>query len=274
MLEILTYGFMQRAFLTGICISVACSMLGVFLILRRYALIGDGMAHIAFGGIALGRLFGLVPLISALVFALIGALGITRLREEAKLHGDTSIGIISHASLGIGIFVLSISRGFNVDILSFLFGSILSISSAEMLTSMILAVLVIAVIVRFYRELFALTFDEESAKAAGVRVNWMNLLLVTLTAVTVVLSMNVVGLLLASALIVLPGASALQVGGSFKRTILVAAIIAASSVVAGILCSYYLDVAASGSIVLVNVLIFLACAAFRRYQRVLTPNRV
>jgi len=272
--EILAYGFMQKAFVTGIVIAVACSLLGVFLILRRYSLIGDGLAHISFGGVACGLLFNIMPFYGALIFAVIGSLGILNLKEKARLHGDTAIGIISHASLGIGVFIVSIAHGFNVDVLSYLFGSILAIKAAEVASSVLLAAAVILTILLFYHDLLSLTFDEESARTAGVRVDMLNTLLITLTAVTIVSSMNVVGLMLASSMIILPAATALQLGQSFKKTLVLSAALAALSVTAGLYLSYEHDWAASGTIVLTNTLIFLTVLLSKSIRAHVMARRV
>jgi zinc transport system permease protein len=264
MLEILQYGFMQKAFITGIVIAIACSLLGTFLVLRKYALIGDGLAHIAFGGVAAGILVHVLPFIGAIVFGIIGSLAILKIKEKAFLHGDTAIGIISHASLGLAIFIVSIARGFNVDLLSYLFGSILSIRTSDMILSICLAVVVIGFILLYYNDLFYLTFDEQSAMTSGIRVGFLNTALIVLTALTIVSSMNVVGLLLASSLIVIPAAAALQLGTSFKKTFLFAALFAVFSVIIGLLIAYYFDFAVSGTVVLLNVLIFLALLLGKR----------
>jgi zinc transport system permease protein len=248
---------MQNALITGIVTAIACSLLGVFLVLRKYALIGDGLAHISLGGVASGLLFGISPLVGALMFSLIGSLGILKIKEKANLYGDSAIGIISHAGLGIGIFILSIARGFNVDLLSYLFGSILAIRLSEMYFSIALAGLVIGIIILFYNELFAITFDESSAKTLGIRINFLNALLIMLTAITVVSSMKVVGLLLVSALIIFPASSALQLGLGFKRTLLASTLIGIITVVGGMLIAYAFDFAVSGTIVLLNLLLFL-----------------
>jgi zinc transport system permease protein len=258
MLELLQYGFMQKALLTGVVIAIACSLLGVFLVLRRYALIGDGLAHVAFGGVASGILFGIAPFLSALLFSLIGSIGILRIKEKASVHGDSAIGIVSHASLGIGIFILSIANGFNVDILSYLFGSILAIKTSEVMLSVALAALVIGLIVVFYNELFASTFDENAAKTFGIRTGFLNTMLIMLTAITVVSSMRVVGLMLASSLIILPASTALQFRLSFKKTLFISALIGVLTVVLGLFISYAFDFAVSGTIVLVNAALFLA----------------
>lgn len=262
--EILRYGFMQKAFVTGIVVAIACSILGIFLILRRQALIGDGLAHISFGGIASAMLFNVLPILGALVFAVIGALGILKITEKADLHGDTAIGIVSHASLGIGIFIASIASGFNVDLMSYLFGSILSIKMADMVLSILLALVVIFVIFLFYRDILYLTFDEESARTSGVKVSFISSLLVILTAVTIVSSMRVVGLLLASSLLIIPAASALQFNLSFKKSMFIAVIIAVFSVVLGLIIAYEYDFAVSGTIVLLNTVMFLVILIIKK----------
>jgi len=248
---------MQKAFITGIFVAIACALLGTFLVLRRYALIGDGIAHISFGGVATGLLFNITPFFGALIFALIGSLGILKLKDKALINGDSAIGIISHASLGIGIFIASIAQGFNVDILSYLFGSILAIKTTELLMSVILAVIVIVIILLFYNDLFYITFNEESAKTSGIKVNLLNTLLIVLTAITIVTSMRVVGLMLASALIILPAVSALQFNTSFKKTLIIASVIASSTVCLGLILSYAYDFATSGTIVIINAGVFL-----------------
>jgi len=265
-LEILQYSFMQKALVTSIAISIACSILGVFLILKKYSLIGDGLAHISFGGIALGMFARVSPYITALLFGVIGALGIMKLKEKARLFGDTAIGIVSYASLGFGIFLASLAQGFNVNILSYLFGNILAISTSEMIVSIALAILVIILIFLFYSDLFALSFDEESARTSGVKVNFLNSMLIIMTAVTIVASMRVVGLLLASAMILLPAASAFQISKSFKGTIIISAVIAIISVIAGLFLSYTFDFATSGTIVLLNFLIFILFFSFKRIK--------
>jgi len=266
MIEMLTYAFMQKALITGILIATACSILGTFLILKKFSLIGDGLSHISFGGIATGLLFNITPFISALIFALIGSVGILKLKEKSKLHGDTSIGIISYASLGIGIFIISIARGFNVDILSYLFGSILAIKETELILSTMLAIIVILFIIIYNKDLLYVSFDEESAKVSGINVNFLNTMLVVLTAITIVSSMNVVGLMLASALIIIPPAAALQLKMSFRKTIILAALIGIVSVITGLTAAYYYDFAASGTIVIISTLIFLILLTFSKIQ--------
>ncbi len=257
MIEFLQYAFMQKNLVTGIVIGIACSLLGVFLVLRKLALIGDGIAHIAFGGVASGLLFNLTPFVGALIFSILGALGILKVKEKAHLHGDSAIGIVSHASLGIGIFILSVANGFNVDILSYLFGSILAIKQSEMYLSIALAATVIGVILAYYNDLFAITFDENTANTLGIKTRFLNGLIIVLTAITIVSSMRVVGLMLASALIILPASTALQINLNFKKTLFASALISTISIITGLYLAYQFDFAVSGTIILLNVLFFL-----------------
>jgi zinc transport system permease protein len=264
MLEMLSYQFMQKAFISGIFVAIACALLGTFLVLRRYALIGDGIAHISFGGVATGLLFNITPFIGALIFALIGSLSILKLKNKAIVRADSAIGIISHASLGIGIFIASIASGFNVDILSYLFGSILSIKTSEMIMSIVLAAIVSIIIMLFYNELFYTTFNEESAKTSGLRTEAFSTLLIILTAITIVMSMRIVGLMLASSLIIIPATTALQLRLSFKKTLLLATAISVGTVCVGLAAAYTYDFAASGTIVLLNAVVFLIVLLLRR----------
>lgn len=262
MIEVFAFGFVQRAFLAGIAVAVACAFLGTFLMLRRLSLIGDGLAHIAFGGIALGLLFRLNPFFSALVFSLIGAFAIAKLRT--RLYTDTAIAIISHASLGIGIFVISIARSFNADILSYLFGSILTVTVFEVIEAIIIAAVVVLVIVFLYQDLFSISFDESTAKTQGLNVEFLNIVLVGLTALTVVLAMKLVGLLLAAALLTLPAATSLQISKSFRSALSLSVVFAVGAVIVGLILSIVLNTAPAGTIILVNFFVFLVVIIIKK----------
>src|SRR5512137_2389764 len=232
--EILSYGFIQRALIAGSLIAVLCSVLGVFLVLRRLSLIGDGLAHVTFGGVAVALLLRVTPplvTLAAIPLVLAASLGILRLADRARIYGDTAIGIASAAGIAGGILIASVAGGFNVDLFSYLFGNILAVSPVELALCAGLFLVVLAVVIAFYPQLFALTFDEELARTAGVRTERLNALLVLLTAVAVVLAMKVVGILLVSALLILPAATALQLARGFRTTLLAAALTAAASVV-------------------------------------------
>ena len=263
MLEILHYSFMQRALLGGILIAILCSAIGVFLVLRRMALLGDGLAHISFGGIAAGMFFKVYPLLSALVFSVLAALGIQKLKQM-KVYSDSAIAILFSFGLALGVVLVSLSHGFNTDLMSYLFGSILAVSETDILLILCVGLTTLAALALFYKELFYITFDEESARASGVPVERLNTMLLVLTAVAVVLSMQVVGILLVSSFIVIPASIALPLCRSFRQSIIASVLTSVASVVAGLFLAYYFDLAAGGAIVLVLVAAFTAMLAYRR----------
>jgi len=258
MQALFAYGFLQRALLAGVLIAVACAVLGVFLILRKDAMIGHGLSHIAFAGVALGLFLHVLPLAAALVVAVAAAIGIVKLKGRAGLHGDTAIGIFSSLGLAVGILLASLSRNFNVELMSYLFGDVLAIEPLEVWLSIGLAAAVLFTVWLNYEKLLFMTFDRESARAAGIKVGRLDTLLMALTAVTIVLGMKVAGILLVAALIVLPAAAGLQVAASFRTAVRAAAAVAVAAVAGGLGLSLALDIPASGAIV---ILCFLAFAA-------------
>ncbi|MBM3310980.1 MAG: metal ABC transporter permease [Candidatus Aminicenantes bacterium] len=250
------YAFLQRALAAGTLIAAACAVLGVFLVLRKDAMIGHGLSHIAFAGVALGLLVRGLPLVVALVFSVAAAWVLARLKSKAGLHGDTAIAVLSSGGLALGIVLASVARTYNAGLLAYLFGEILAISKGEVLLAVGLAGTVMAVVWALYPQLVFLTFDRESARASGLAVDRLDAVLSVLVAVTVVLGMRVVGLLLVSALVVIPAAAALQVAPSFRRALVLAAGLAVLAVVVGLALAYLLDLPASGSIVLVSLAFF------------------
>jgi len=253
---LLSYGFLQRALFAGIFIAVACAMLGVFLILRRDAMIGHGLAHIAFAGIAIGLFLHVMPLSAALIVAVLGAVGILKLKEKAGLYGDTAIAILSSVGFAVGVLVVTLAQRFNVDLFSYLFGDILAIDVSEVIFAIGLATIVLIVVRLNYHRFLYLTFDRESAKASGIAVDRLEMLMAVLTAITVVLGMKIVGILLVSALLVIPTAAGLQLATSFKQAIVISCGVAVASVVTGLFAAFFFNFPASGSIVLVSFLFF------------------
>ncbi|MRR08369.1 MAG: metal ABC transporter permease [Deltaproteobacteria bacterium] len=262
------HSFIQRAVLAGCFIAALCSTLGTFLVLRRLSLIGDGLAHVTFGGVAVGLLFQAYPFYVAVPIVMASALGILKLIDKARLYGDAAIGIISSLGIAGGILIASMAGGFNVDLFSYLFGNILAISSAEVWTSVVLCLCLIAAITLFFHELVAITFDEESARASGINAGRINKVLVLLTALTVVLAMKVVGIMLVSSLLIIPPVTALQFGRGFKATIIISCLTGIVSVITGIVVSFILDLPSGATIVLVNFLLFIlsftAARVFRK----------
>ena len=272
LLEILSYGFIQRALLAGSLIAVLCSVLGVFLVLRRMSLIGDGLAHVTFGSTAIAlafKLYSAASLLVSLPIVLLASLGILKLTEKARLSGDTAIGIVSSLGISVGIILASVGGGYNVDLLSYLFGNILSITNEEVWIAAGLFCVVMVLLALFFNELFAITFSEELAKVSGIRTNTINAVLVLLTALSVVLAMKLVGIMLISSLLILPAASALQLARSFKGCVALAALQGCCSVVIGIFISFLTNLPTSATVVMINLALF-GCSFVAR--RLLSPG--
>jgi len=267
MFHFLSYAFIQRAYLAGSFIAALCAMLGLFLVLRRLSLIGDGLAHVSFGAIALGLFFGFYPFYVAVPVALIASYFILKLTEKAKMYGDAAIGIVSSVGIAGGVILAGLSKGFNVDLFSYLFGNILAISGREVYLSLALSLAVLLVILVFYNDLFSATFDQEYAKLTGVKTDRINLLLTSLTAVTVVLAIKVVGIMLVSALLILPAVTALQLAKGFKFAMFLSVLAAVLSVIAGITVSFFMDLPAGAAIVMCNVLFFSAALLSKKLVR-------
>lgn len=252
----LHYAFLQRALAAGLGVALACAVLGVFLLLRKDAMIGHGLSHIAFAGVALGLLTDQWPMAMALAVSVAGSLGVMKLKESAGVHGDTAIAILSSLGLAVGVILASVSGRFNVALLGYLFGDILAISPAEVGMSIALAAAVLAAVRIYYHRFMYMTFDRDAALAAGLPVRRLDALIAVLTALTIVLGMRIAGILLVAALLVIPAAAGLQTASRFKGAVMGSAVVGIASVVIGLGASYILDWPASGAIVVSAFLIF------------------
>ena len=257
MLEMLEMEFMQRAWLAGLIMAVICPLIGSFLVLRRQSLIGDGLGHIAFAGVAGGALWGASPVLSAAAATILGALAIEKVRTKLSDAADMVLAIFFYSGMGLAVIFTGLNKdgGFNLG--SILFGSLMMVSSKDLLIVAALGLCTVLFVVLFYRPLQYLTFDEKSAKVAGLPVERLNLLLALLTALTVALSMRIVGLLLVSAMMVIPVACALQTARSFRGTIMQSMLYGLVTVFLGLTISYYVNLAPGGTIVLTGTLFFL-----------------
>lgn len=255
-LEILSFGFMQRALIAGIAIALLCSVVGLFLVLRRYSLFGDAVAHSSFGGIAAGLLLGIYPLWTAYAVSLISALVITRIKQSFQISGEASVAILLSSGIAAGLVMISLSGGFTIDIFSFLFGSILLVSTNDTILILALTGIILVIILLLYRQLVYSTFNEEQAKVSGIQVEKINYLIIFIAGITVVTSIQLVGILLISALFVIPNVTAIMYGKGFKHTAILSIIFSVSSVVGGILLSYIFDITPAGTIVLLSTAIF------------------
>jgi len=272
--EMFSYVFIQRALLAGLLIGVLCAVLGVFLVLRRLSLIGDGLAHITFGSVALALFAGLqgaAMLLVSLPVVVLASLGILKLAGKARLGGDAAIGIVSSVGVSLGVMLAVMGRGYGVDLFSYLFGSILAISQAELFVAAGLFVTVLALLWLYYNDLVALTFNEELAAISGIKVHFLNGLLAALTALTVVLAMKLVGVMLISALLILPASAALQIARGFKVTVILAVVISLVSVVGGIMLSFLFNLPSGATIILLAFGLF-CCGYLYRQMKVVRNN--
>jgi len=254
--EILTYAFMHRAIVSGIAISLMCSLIGLFLVLRKQSLFGDALAHAAFGGIAAGLYLGVYPLWAAFAVSVSSALALTKIKQKFQISSDATVAILLSSGLAMGVILISLAKGFTVDIFSFLFGSILLVSLQNTLLILGLCGAVLVIILLLYRKLVYTTFSEEQAKVSGIPVEKLNYLFVVIAAIAVVISMQLVGILLTSSLIVVPNVTAILFSRGFKQTAILSMSFAVFSAVVGILSSYVLNVAPGGMIVLISIIIF------------------
>ena len=255
--DLFQYGFMQRSLISAVAIAVICSIVGLFLVLKRHSLFGDALAHVAFGGISLGLFTGIYPLWTAYIVAILSAVGVNKLRESTKIPPDSSVAVLLTSGLAIGVILISISGGFTLNLFSFLFGNILLVTIDDVILIIITDAIVIPVIIILYKKLVLIVFDETQAKVSGVNVTRINTLFIILASITIIASIRLVGVLLISSLIVVPNITALLFGKGFKKTMFISCIISVFSVIFGILFSYYSNLAPSGTIVLTMISIFL-----------------
>jgi len=258
------YAFMQRAIIAGCFMALACSFLGIFLVMRRFSLIGDGLAHVSFATVALALLLHAQPMVVSIPLVALASLVILKLNEKTQIYGDAAIGLVSSFGIALGIIIASTAGGFNVDLFSYLFGNILSISALEVKMTAVISLAVALTVVLFYHDLFSITFDEEYAQVSGIKVKLVNRILIILTSLVVVLGIKIVGTMLVSSLIILPAITALQIVKSFRAAICLAGVFAVISVLLGIFASYVLNFPSGATIVMVNFVIFAAAYLYRR----------
>ena len=252
-----SYSFMIRAMVVGGLVALIASILGVVLVLKRYSMIGDGLSHVGFGAMAVSLAFNEAPLVFAIPIVIIAAFLLLRVSENSKIKGDAAIGLISSSSLAIGMIVNALSDGTNIDLNSYMFGSILAIEKSEMVLCVVLGIVIIGVFIYFYNPIFAITFDENFAKATGLKVEIYKTVLAVLTALTIVLGMRIMGTLLISSLIIFPALSAMRVTKNFKRVMVVSVIISLVCFFAGLVASYLIEIPTGASIVVSNLIMFM-----------------
>jgi len=243
--------FMRLALAAGAIIGVLAPAVGFFLVQRRMSLIGDGVGHAAFAGVAAGYLLGISPVLTALATSGAAAVGIEWLRSRRRTAGDQALALIFYTGIATGVVLISAAGALNANLFTFLFGSILTVTASDLALVGSLGIAALAFIAMLYRGLVAVSIDEEGARVTGLPVTALNVALAALTGVTIAVSMRVVGILLVAALMVLPVIAAGRIAWSVRSTILVAMGIGLASALAGLAVSYYADLAPGGAIVLI-----------------------
>ena len=265
-------GYMQLALVAGVVVGACAPLIGTFLVQKRQSLLGDGIGHVAFAGVAAGLLLGVWPVWTALVAAVLGAVGIEWLRTRGKASGDLALAVFFYTGIAGGIVVSGLAGSLNAGILSYLFGSILSVSPGDAWTVVALGSVLVLVVARTWRALFSIVLDEEAARVAGLPVDGLNVMLSALAAVTVVAGMRVVGILLVAALMVLPVGAAQRLVSSFTRTLIVAAALGATSAVVGLGIARVWALAPGATIVLVAAAVFVAASLLGGRRRAPRPG--
>ncbi len=250
-MSILDADFMRLAFATGAIVGVLAPAVGFFLVQRRMSLIGDGIGHVAFAGVAAGYLLGLSPVATALVASVAGAVGIEWLRTQHRAAGDQALALLFYTGIALGVVLISAAGALNANLFAYLFGSILTVTSGDLLLVAILGAVGLALVAVLYQALVAVALDEEGARVSGVPVGLLNVLLAGLAGVTIAVSMRIVGILLIAALMVLPVIAAGRIAWSIRSTMLIAIGIGFASAIVGLTIAYYADLAPGGAIVLV-----------------------
>ena len=261
--EILQFGFIQRALISGIAVAVSCSVIGLFLVLRRQSLFGDALSHVAFGGIAIGLFTNIYPIWTAFAVSVLASLGITKLRQSTKIPGDSAVAVMLSAGLATGVVLIGLSGGFSLDLYSFLFGSILLISYNDQLMILVISLIVLAIMYKTYRKFMYIAFDGEQAKVSGIDVTKLTYLFIVLASITVIASIRLVGVLLISSLIVIPNITAMMFGKGFKKTLLISIFTSVLCVIGGIVISYDMNLAPGGTIVILSVAVFIAVVSIK-----------
>ena len=254
--EMLSYPFMVRALFGGMLVSLCASLLGVSLVLKRYSMIGDGLSHVSFGALSIAVAAGWSPLKVSIPLVVLAAFFLLRITENSRIKSDAAIAMISASSLAIGIIVTSLTTGMTTDVSSYMFGSILAMTKEDVVLSAVLCIIVLGLFVLCYIQVFAVTFDENFAKATGVNVGAYNMLISVLTAVTIVLGMRMMGAMLISSLVIFPCLTSMRVFKSFTSVVISSGILSLVCFLLGMMASYQFSTQAVDIVVVVNLIAF------------------
>lgn len=257
MLELLNYQFFINALLAAVFSSITCGFIGTYIVSRRIVFISGGISHASFGGVGIAYYLGIPPLLGATIFSVLTALGIGALSHRSELREDSLIGMMWSFGMAVGIIFIFITPGYAADLMSYLFGSILTVSSSEILLMAGLAVVIVLFFVLLFKEILFVAFDEEYARTQGIPTAVINYILISLAALTIVINIRVVGIILVISLLTIPQAAANLLTRSFKRIIIYSTVIAFLASVSGLLVSYYLNIPSGAAIIFISIIIFL-----------------
>jgi len=272
MFEIFQYGFMRNALAAGVLVSVACGIIGTYIVINRIVFLSGGIAHASYGGIGLGYLLGVNPFYGAIVFSLISALGMGWVHRHTRERSDTIIGVMWAVGMALGIILLDLSPGYKADLMSYLFGSILAVPTTDLVIILILNLVIISLVAAFYKELQAISFDESFAFVVNVPVNKLYMMLVSLIAITVVMTMRVVGLIMVIALLTIPPAIAGLFVKDMKRMMALSVGLSILFSFCGLVLSYYLNLTSGATIILLAGLAYLVSFGIKSRQQKRTSS--
>ena len=260
--ELFKYPFVTRAVLAGVLVALCAALLGVVLVLKRYSLIGHGLADVGFASVSIALALGFSPMLVSMPLVIIASFIIMTYSQKKGIEGDVVLGILTTASISAGVIITAVTNGFNIDVYNYMFGSILAMQDGDIIISAALAVVVISMFVLFYNKIFLITSDENFAAASGINVMLYQFMISFLTALTVVIGMRMMGTLLISSLIILPSVTAGKISRSFKSLVVLSSIISAVCFIMGIIVSFVFNLPTGASVVAVNVLMLIIVSGF------------
>jgi zinc transport system permease protein len=256
-IEMFSYAFLVRAVVVGFLVSLCAALLGVSLVLKRYSMIGDGLSHVGFGTLAIATALNAAPLTVSIPVVVLAAFLLLRISENSKIKGDAAIALISTGALAVGVMVISLTTGMNTDVCNYMFGSILAMSKSDVYLSVALSGVVLTLFILFYNKIFAVTFDENFARATGTKTGLYNMLIAFLTAITIVLGMRMMGAMLISSLIIFPALTSMRLCKKFKTVTICSACLSVICFFTGLTVSYVRATPTGASVVIIHILAFL-----------------
>ncbi len=273
-IEVLQYGFMRNALMAGVLVSIACGVIGTYVVIKRIVFISGGIAHAAYGGIGMGYFFNFSPVIGAIFFSLASAFGMGMVQRKTRQRADTIIGVMWAIGMAIGIIFIDKSEGYKADLMSYLFGSILTVPSSDLIIMLVLNLIIIVLVGMFYKELQAISFDETFASVENVPVNTIYMILLAMIALTVVMLMRVVGLIMVIALLTIPSAISALFVKDIKKMMVLSSVLGVLFTTSGLFLSYFWNLTSGATIILVSGVAYLLALGLRSMVRMSARDKM